>query len=170
MRRRERMWRRAYGEYSGYVGGQKEGHWGLGTWCGLSHLGLTGLGGWVTTGHAALWATEARGTHSAFMHLLSEARLPGVLNQRLSHTDYLTLAVGGCIYPFCSVRTNRYSTILRVCCRGGKGKTASLRWRCVAAMKHDPLHHVTAAHTCCMSSDPLFCASELIKLVVSTVC
>lgn len=115
------------------------------------------------------WATEARGTRSAFTHVLTEARLPEVLNQHLPHTDYLTLAVGGCIYPFCSVRTNRCSAILRVCCREG-GKTASLRWRCVAAMKHDPLHHVTAAHTRCMSSDPLFCASQLIKLVASTVC
>lgn len=72
------------------------------------------------------WATEARGTRSAFTHVLTEARLPGVLNQHLPHTDYLTSAVGGCIYPFCIVRTNRCSTILHVCCRdGGWGDSIS---------------------------------------------
>lgn len=93
-------WRGAYGECSGYVGGQKEGHWGLGTWRGLSHLDLTGLRGWVTTGHTASGPPRPEKLTQPFFYpslastrVFPHARLPGVLNQHLPDSDYSPLAV-----------------------------------------------------------------------------
>lgn len=52
-------------------------------WCGLSHLGLTGLGGWVTAGHAA-GGTERPGFHkgdretqSLYLHFETRLTLTG---------------------------------------------------------------------------------------------
>lgn len=89
-------WRGAYGECSGNVGGQKEGHRGLGTCRGLSHLDLTGLRGRVTTGHAASRPRRPEKQTQPFFssaRVFPHARLPGVLNQHLPDSDYSTLAV-----------------------------------------------------------------------------
>ena len=80
------------------------------TWCGLSHLGLTGLGGWVTTGHAA------GGTQRPGFHFGTEKHTqPLYVYNNMSGCQGLrpgweisacqTLVCFGCgghIHPFCS--------------------------------------------------------------------
>lgn len=116
--------RGAYGECSGYVGGQEGGHGGLGTWRGLSHLGLTGLGGWVTTGHAARGHRGRRNSLSPFSSSLDESiparQTPRGVKSAPARQRLLTAGCCGCIYPFSSVRSNG-SASFSPCLRREKG-------------------------------------------------
>ncbi len=112
------------------------------TWRGLSHLGLTGLGGWVTSGHAA-GGTQRPGFHLRRRNTLSlYVRIKTRLtsrgcdeggNQHLSETP-VGLGCGGYIYPSCRARTNHYSS--RMCIWRHKGLCAGekpfngLSWKC----------------------------------------
>lgn len=94
------------------------------TWCGLSHLGLTGLRGWVTTGHTGGGpvGTEEL-TQPLHMYLKTRQTSRGCCNQggkiNTSQTP-ADLGCGGYTYPFCSARTNR-----------GGGAFHSLICRCI---------------------------------------
>lgn len=59
-------------------------------WRSLSHLGLTGLGGWVTAGHTACGTQRPgfcldRETHSAFTYILKYVWLQGVATRVGNH-------------------------------------------------------------------------------------
>lgn len=94
---------------SGQAGGQKEGVLRFRAWRSLSHLGLTGLGGWVTAGHAAggtqrpgfrLGCGKTLGLYKHFKtHLTSKGCDEG--GKSPPGKPGLILAAGGCVSPFC---------------------------------------------------------------------
>lgn len=140
------------------------------TWCGLSHLGLTGLGGWVTTGHAA------GGTQRPGFHFGTEKHTqPLYVNNNMSGCQGLrpgweicacqTLVCFGCgghIHPFCS-EVHVYAFGATGDLVLGKKHLRVLAAGVCWGWKHYPLYHVTAAHTRCRKSNPILC--QWIKLI-----